>query len=60
MDRTTPGFTEDLNEEFRYTSRNTIGGTAGKGGEISEFNTFVGCEEADASEESPITTMPSN
>jgi hypothetical protein len=56
LDRTSPGFTEENEEDLRFGS-NLLQGTASKQ-ETSEFNTFV-FDEAEASEESP-TTMPSN
>ena len=56
MDRTSPGFNDQDNEEdVRYNSKIQLG-TAIK--EDSEFNTFV-FDEAEASEESP-STLPSN
>jgi hypothetical protein len=56
LDRTSPGFTEENEEDLRFGS-NLLQGTGSKQ-EASEFNTFV-FDEAEASEESP-TTMPSN
>jgi hypothetical protein len=53
MDRTSPGFVEENENEVAYGVRHQMKTT-----EMSEFNTFV-CDEADASEESP-TTLPSN
>jgi len=56
MDRTSPGFNDDHEEDARYSSKMQVGTAIKEDG--SEFNTFL-FDEAEASEESP-STLPSN